>query len=49
MVVEWQLPAYVINEDVVSVNVCAVLSQSAERNVNVMTTTASETATGTKR
>jgi hypothetical protein len=48
VVVEWQLLAYVINEDVVSVNVCAVLSQSAERDVNIMITTTSETATGTK-
>lgn len=48
VMVEWQLPGYIINEDVISVNVCAVLSQPAERNVDVMTTTASGTATGTK-
>ena len=47
VMVEWQLPGYIINEEVVSVNVCAVLSQPAERNVNVMITTASGTATGT--
>ena len=46
VVVEWQLPGYINGEEIVSVNVCTVLSQPAERNVNVMITTASGTATG---
>lgn len=46
VVVEWQLPGYINSEEIVSVNVCAILSQPAERNVNVMVTTASGTATG---
>ena len=45
---EWELPGYMINEESVSVNVCAILRQPAERNVDVMVTTASGTATGTK-
>ena len=46
VMVEWQLPAYIIHEENVSVNVCAILNQPAERNVNVIITTASGTATG---
>lgn len=46
VIMEWQRQAYIISEESVSVNVCAVLSQPTERNVNVMITTASGTATG---
>lgn len=44
---ELQLPVYSTNESAGSVNVCVVLSQSTERDVSLMITTASETAIGT--